>query len=685
MARSTIDSPAVVRRKRQRRVADEDRKRSARAERSPGPPDVTLASPFSVHGPMVTPDNIGDTPRDDAPVDNQGEILSPSSALSQGLAKHVIADHSKRVPWPNILSRLREAFSLDPQAAPEERDMVAMQARMICPKALHPSELLRLREVTDAFPPRPVADFLFSVFTKHATDTFFYFDQAQFLAELDQFYTDTSSPLRFDSAFICLAMATFALASQWTPMERPESSDIEEQRSNADLGRVFYCHARTLIPDIIDRPCLRSIQAPFVLGVYLLPASAVGSSYVYMGLALRKALASDLHLHSEDQGIGDREREVRRRLWWCTTIKLNRPRSVSTDIITVPSPAPYPPLDRSQIFNNIDCQIAYTRLVMILDQIADIGEGSVEQTDLSYAQWEASLKEWKKSLPSDFKLDQIDPKTSRYRTVLHLHLNYYYAWITMGKVALVTVARTHLRQHLHPETSAPKLCDRIRKHAKACSKAARKLLQLFESLTRTQKITRFSFTDFQGCSIATIVTLVAGIIERDSGYHSRVAFGLDCLTKMATGNMTAKMGVRFVQAIQSITTEAADKLSRATSHKNWPGHDLDTSVALGYNQWNEWLTVQERSSSDAASTQQAAFEYLESTIGGLSSWQSPEEQLCHSNSFMPKSSTEFSTVPGVSELGEPHYFSALYADEQTLLMGLTGIDALDFSSLTSQL
>ena len=305
--------------------------------------------------------------------------------------------------------------------------------------------------------------------------------------------------------------------------------------------------------------------------------------------------------------------------------------------------------------------------------------------DLSHTQWEASLKEWKNSLPSDFLLDQIDPKSSKYRTVLHLRLNYYYAWITMGKVALVTVARTHLRQQLHPESSAPTLCDRVKKLAKACTKAARKILQLFESLTQTQKITRFSFTDFQGCSIATIVTLVAGIIERDSGYHSRVAFGLDCLTTMATGNMTAKMGVRFVQAIQSITTEAADKLSRATSHEHWSGLDSETSVALAYNQWNEWLKVQERLSSDTASTQPVTSEYLESTISDLSSWQSPEEQLYPSNSNIPKSSTEIPTVPGVPDPGEPYSFSALYADEQTLLMGLTGIDALDFSGLTGHL
>jgi hypothetical protein len=73
------------------------------------------------------------SPRDNIPAESH-ELLSPESALSRGLIKHVVADNSKRVQWPNILSRLREAFSLDPQAAPEERDMVAMQAvRTLCP------------------------------------------------------------------------------------------------------------------------------------------------------------------------------------------------------------------------------------------------------------------------------------------------------------------------------------------------------------------------------------------------------------------------------------------------------------------------------------------------------------------------------------------------------------------------
>jgi hypothetical protein len=187
---------------------------------------------------------------------------------------------------------------------------------MTCPKALQPNEIARLNAAIEAFPPRPIADFLLSIVIKHATDSFFYFDQDQMSTEIDQFYRSVNSPLRCDVGFVCLLLATFALGSQWTALERPEESAVSLNRDNDDLGRVFYTHAKTLLPDVIDRSCLRSIQAPFLLGVYLMPANAIGSSYIYMGLALRKALAFDLHLIPDDQTIDEKENEIRRRLWW---------------------------------------------------------------------------------------------------------------------------------------------------------------------------------------------------------------------------------------------------------------------------------------------------------------------------------------------------------------------------------
>lgn len=79
---------------------------------------------------------------------------------------------------------------------------------------------------------------------------------------------------------------------------------------------IFHNQLRDLVPDLIEQSTLRSIQVIFLIGVYLMPLSPVGSSYIYMGLALRKALAFDLHQNTDDAVLDEKEVEIRRRLWW---------------------------------------------------------------------------------------------------------------------------------------------------------------------------------------------------------------------------------------------------------------------------------------------------------------------------------------------------------------------------------
>lgn len=55
----------------------------------------------------------------------------------------------------------------------------------------------------------------------------------------------------------------------------------------------------------------------------------------------------------------------------CTTVKLSRPRSIDANVIKVPHPSPLPALDRLQRYNNIQFQMAYSRLITILDRIAE--------------------------------------------------------------------------------------------------------------------------------------------------------------------------------------------------------------------------------------------------------------------------------------------------------------------------
>jgi hypothetical protein len=181
---------------------------------------------------------------------------------------------------------------------------------------LRSAELKRLRQAIHAFPPREQADNLLTILIENGTDCFFYFDQAEFLAGINEFYESPASELRTDTGFVFLALAAFALGSQWVELADSEAPAASLHGNGKEAGREFYEHARSLIPDLDDKMSLESVQAPFVLGVYSLPARATGSLHMYLGLALRKALALDLHVATDDAQFSTRAREVHSRLWW---------------------------------------------------------------------------------------------------------------------------------------------------------------------------------------------------------------------------------------------------------------------------------------------------------------------------------------------------------------------------------
>ncbi|KAG4253759.1 hypothetical protein FPRO03_07719 [Fusarium proliferatum] len=694
-----MDSTPAARRRRRRRVAEENRKRAPRAcdrckarkskciESNPGICQRCEAGQLSCR---FDRDRLSPTqsrspmPAEDATIT---AIAAPSQTGATPQENISIESHqTESILWPRFLTRLREAFSLDPISGPEEQDMVNLQANITRPNNPSLAEQSRLKKIVDSFPPRSIAEFLVHVCIRRGTDVFFYFDQAQTIHEIEQFYTNQACPLRFDPSFICLALTIFALGSHWTPLERPGHSRIDEH----DPGRLFFEQAKLLVPDVIELPGLRSIQVCLILGVYLMPQNAVGSSYVYTGMALRKALAFDLHQDSDDQVMEAREREVRRRLWW-SIYSLERPRSVAPGIITVPLPTVLPEFDDSQKFNNVVLQIAFARLISILDKVADLESTATNpprQTDT--ASLENQLREWKDSLPEAFDLETIPPQDSRYRAVFHIWLNYYYAWIVMGKMSLITVVRMTLRRHLGDNSEPCNIDEKAEKLSKSCAKASKKLLQLFEDLNQTGYTTRFSFTDFQGCSIATIVTLIAGILDRDPGYERRVRFGLDFLRRMATGNPNAQVGVRFVEALRSISNEAWGKLSRS---RHPPANATDEGPqSSAYNEWVEWLSNQEQPQS-AINSEAIG----DSALGAEQNTQVPpgadaEFWSTGAEDMEWGTRTEAVLEPLMSRLPVPHpqtgeqldsfetyRLSTMYNDDQPFLMGLIGFDVLDFA------
>lgn len=352
-----MNQQTTLSRVRRRRVADRDRKRAPRAcdrckarknkcvetpagacqrclqvshpcrfERDRTPPggqawDRAVQTPATASSsvPAASPNRV---PRTAAAIipdrRSLGPEISQAPDISDGFTLE--APVSETFMWPRFLSRLRDTFCLDPDPAYEEgEDPARPQAPVPSrPQSPQGAELHRLQRAMDGFPPKNVADFILSVCIQRGTDSFYYFNQLQFTADLDDFYAHPDSRLRTDVPFVCLALAVFALGSQWTTMARPEDPGnvLSSLPGGADPGRIFYSRVRGLIGDILDRPCVRSVQAIFVLGVYLMPASANGASYIYMGQALRKALALGLHQEADEGSLGEDDKEVRRRLWW---------------------------------------------------------------------------------------------------------------------------------------------------------------------------------------------------------------------------------------------------------------------------------------------------------------------------------------------------------------------------------
>jgi hypothetical protein len=277
----------------------------------------------------------------------------------------------------------------------------------------------------------------------------------------------------------------------------------------------------------------------------------------------------------------------------------------------------------------------------------------------------ASLKTWKQSLPPNLRLENVNTTSASYRATLHLHLNYYFAWIAMGKYKVVSAVRARLRSAFGAGTEPSAAEGDSEMMSKPCVKAAQKMLELFGKIRNVGKLTKSSFTDFQGCSIATMVLLVAGILERDLCYETRISFGLDCLRSMAGDNAAATTGVDFMEALKSIADEAAEKLRRSITEARQLGAGEDTA--------GESSTV----------TTDHIIAEPQTTTAGPQDW-STAEGLQSSPGHMLESTTwnELSTdawAMSADMNDEP--FSFLQHDNEAFLLELTGLDVLGISGI----
>lgn len=233
----------------------------------------------------------------------------------------------------------------------------------------------------------------------------------------------------------------------------------------------------------------------------------------------------------------------------------------------------------------------------------------------------------------------------------------------MGKYKVVSTVRARLREACGSDTQFTSLECGSAQLAKSCIKAAKNMLELFAKIDKVGKLTKSSFTDFQGCSVATMILLVAGIVERDICYDARVSFGLNCLRRMAVDNMAALTGVNFMEVLQSISEEAAKKLqsSGQVAQRSLEYPALFDPIPMN----RDALTSGLPQATSAASL----------------SWESMQPESTFSVPLSAGATWAQPTDPSYSSNGafEGDFLWQSQFDNEAFLMGLTGLDALGIS------
>ncbi|KAL2350984.1 fungal-specific transcription factor domain-containing protein [Cryomyces antarcticus] len=166
------------------------------------------------------------------------------------------------------------------------------------------------------------------------------FDRQSFLNSVRSCYVD---PLSTDPTWLCHLNLVFAIGLMLaTPRAGTTEAAIIEKLLKDDLDRaeIFYLNAKSLSDPLtgFEDAGFWSIQALFLMAVYMLTKSKRNAAFAAFGMAVRSAYSLGLHREETMVIFSLEEQEARRNLWRSMYImdrflscSLGRPAAISKD------------------------------------------------------------------------------------------------------------------------------------------------------------------------------------------------------------------------------------------------------------------------------------------------------------------------------------------------------------------
>ena len=156
-------------------------------------------------------------------------------------------------------------------------------------------------------PSRRSADSLMTTYWRNVHILYPYLDEIRTRTDYEKIWS-TAGSVSDEKSFLCLLNVIFAISSQLVGSTGPGERD--------KVAATFYQRAKTLL-NVLDTPCLRSVQTYLLLGLYFQSTNDPHACWIFVGLGIRTAQSLGLHLPETSERVSEgRAREMLRKVWY---------------------------------------------------------------------------------------------------------------------------------------------------------------------------------------------------------------------------------------------------------------------------------------------------------------------------------------------------------------------------------
>ncbi|KAJ5943488.1 hypothetical protein N7516_003656 [Penicillium verrucosum] len=313
-----------------------------------------------------------------------------------------------------------------------------------------------------------------------------------------------------------------------------------------------------------------AVEILTLITTYLQWCDRKHDAYLYIGLALRLAIALGCNLREADQRCLPSQSAHRLRLWW-TVYMLDRRLSSGLGLAAGADERQLrTELPRNAMgFQSPIALAINVRIARVTDDIMSTlyGNKSITQLELvrKIQQILQELHDTGRSFPKSLTLDFNRPLQSVTRTGASLYLMLFQAIILCTRPILLQRARFRVQSQQQPQSPDPapsmllRLCD-------TCDEAATRSLAILESLRRQQTIPRYGFFDLDAAFSAAFVLVMVGFLDKS---QTQPPLALDQASKV----------LQFLSQSGNLAAERRlQDIAQSYSHV-WPDHVFNANAS----------------------------------------------------------------------------------------------------------